>query len=87
MNNLDNKFPVVKINDLIAVVLRAAHKRREDAGYEGRSSDGGARELEEQVKFYNYGRAGAVPEEWKQYANQLDPEYQEFLRLQQKFGK
>lgn len=74
------------IEQLIAVILKAAAQAREDAGYGGRHDDGGASRLEDQVKFYNYGRAGAIPAEWKPYAKHLDPDYQKYLELKKKFG-
>lgn len=80
------KFPVINVDELIKLVLKDAHNRRESAGYSGRMDDGGARQTESEVKFYNYGRAGKVPPEWATFESQLDPEYQEYERLKQKFG-
>jgi hypothetical protein len=50
-------------------------------------SDGGAGRLEEQIKFYNYGRQAIVPQEWDSYKQQLDPEYAEYKRLKEKFER
>jgi hypothetical protein len=76
-----------KIERLISIVLNAAHSAREGAGYGGRWDDGGASHMEDQVKFYRYGQQSIVPPEWKEYEKLLDPEYQEYVRLQQKFGR
>jgi len=83
-----------KLQTLIALVLAAAEKRREDAGYSGHASDGGARELELQVKFFNYGwdaasnigLASSTPNEWKEFEIQLDPDYAQYQKLKKKFG-
>jgi hypothetical protein len=77
----------VNVDELIKLVLKDANKKREDAAYGGQHHDGGASMIETQVKFYNYGRAGKVPPEWKGLESQLDPEYAEYQRLQKKFGK
>ena len=74
------------IDKLIEIVLTAAADARESAGYGGRMDDGGASRLEDQVKFYNYGRNGIVPPEWETYKKELDPEYQRYLELKKKFG-
>jgi hypothetical protein len=76
-----------KIERLIAVILNAAESARQDAGYGGRWDDGGASRMEDQVKFYRYGQQGVVPPEWKEHEKLLDPEYQEYVRLQGKFGR
>lgn len=79
--------PAIDIQKLINLVLADAKKSREDAGYSGRMDDGGASRLEDQVKFYNYGRNGATPPEWEHYEKQLDPEFQEYQRLKKKFDR
>lgn len=81
-----NKNPT-NVDDLLKVILKDADERRSNAAYGGSHHDGGASAIEAQVKFYNYGRTGQIPPEWDQYMKKLDPEYQEFLRLQKKFGK
>lgn len=84
----------VNIQKLIDLVLAVAKKRREDAGYSGLQHDGGATELELQVKFFNYGwdaashigRAVYPPKEWQEFEIQLDPEYAQYQKLKKKFG-
>jgi hypothetical protein len=85
--SLDEKFPVVNVEGLIKLVLKDAHSKRENAGYSGAHHDGGASLIEAQVKFYNYGRAGQIPPEWKSLESHLDPEYQDYMRLKKKFDK
>jgi hypothetical protein len=79
------------LNKIFDVILREAHDARESAGYSGSYGDGGASRLEEQVKFYKYGMIKALPPEWDKYhdqaRNEADPEYKEYLRLQNKFNK
>lgn len=71
---------------IIPLVLAAAKSAREDAGFSGLMSDGGASILEAQVKFFQYGLSCQFPPEWEQYRKLLDPEYIEYLRLKRKFG-
>jgi hypothetical protein len=77
--------------EIIVLVLADAANKRMDAGYSGGWDDGGASRLEEQAKFFAYGLNRVMPPEWnqfiKQYETSIDPEYQEFLRLQKKFSK
>jgi len=75
-----------RIERLMSIILNVAHGKREDAGYSGRWDDGGAGHLEDQVKFYRYGQQGVMPPEWAEYEKLMDPEYQEFIRLQKKFA-
>lgn len=77
------------IDAIINLVLGAANQRRMDAGYGGRWDDGGASALQDQVKFYNYGRNNQIPPEWEAYAQKAeiesDPEFAEYQRLKTKF--
>lgn len=81
----------ISIEQIMSIILNAAHSAREGAGFGGRWDDGGAGALETQVRFYRYGQQGIVPPEWREYAEQAkkeaDPEYATYQRLQQKFGK
>lgn len=71
---------------LIYKILDVAKKLREDAGYDGRWDDGGAARLEEQVRFYCAGGAiGPIPFEWREYEKLIDPEYETYQRLKEKF--
>ena len=75
---------IPKIMDL---VLKEANSRENAAAHNGERSDGGATTLRQQVYFYQMGLQGRVPKEWEKYRQQLDPEYQEYLRLKRKFDK
>lgn len=74
------------IDELKQKVLETAEERREAAALGGESGDGGAHRLIEQVRFYELGESGVIPEEWSVYAKQLDPEWEEYCRLKKKFG-
>lgn len=77
-----------KINKLIDIIIDKAKVVRTTATMNGEYGDGGASVLEDQIKFYQYGRDGIIPPEWeKKYGNQLDPEWDEYLRLKKKFGE
>ena len=76
---------------LVAYILHYAQMRRCDAGYGGCSHDNGASRLEDQVEvFISAMIERKIPDMWNEYAKMLeknaDPEYLEYLRLQQKFG-
>lgn len=75
----------MSIEKIIKAVLEEVKVRRQTAGLNGEWHDGGASKLEEQVKFYNYGRNGIIPPEWIKYTKELDPEYKEYVRLKKKF--
>lgn len=75
----------IDVEKLMNLVLKAAESARMDAGYGGRHDDGGASHMEAQVRFYRLGQRNEIPDEWKTFANQLDPEYETFLRLKEKF--
>lgn len=61
---------------------------RENMGMQGRADDGGANALEACVRAFDNGVAKRIPEEWRRIAApRMDPEFQEYLRLQAKFGR
>jgi hypothetical protein len=77
-------------NQIIAWVKAEAQARREDAGYAGQWDDGGAGALLREVQAYQAGAAGTVPPSWQpiiyKHVRQQDAEYQEYIRLANKFG-
>lgn len=79
-----NADTIVRVLDMVE---EEADKRELDAGRGGLMDDGGARRLREQAHFYRMGMAKELPKEWEKYELQIDPEYQEYLRLDAKFGK
>lgn len=78
-----------KIDNLIEFILKKADKLQESAGYNGSWDDGGASRLRDEVKFYRYGQSKSIPKEWKkhvkEFSQEIDPEYDEYLRLKEKF--
>jgi len=85
------------IDSALSICAADAAARRENAGYGGRQDDGGCRDLLNQVKAYEQGRAGIFPDFLMPYRDKadnavkesearLDPEYAEFQRLKRKFG-
>lgn len=81
-------------NHIKDVVAKAAHQAREDAGYGGRHDDGGAGQKLNCLKYWldgiEYAKTGKT-EVYKTIATDFerstDPDYQTYLRLQEKFGK
>lgn len=71
-------------------LMKKAHEKRENAAYSGSMSDNGASVLEKEVEVYRAALERRTPECWEQYLREFnrlhDPEYQTYLRLQQKFG-
>ena len=74
-----------KIDDLIKSVEIEADNREKGTAMRGAMSDDGAGYLREQVKFYKMGMDGVYPREWEKYTKHIDEEYQEYLRLKNKF--
>ena len=75
---------------IISWVKKEAQNRRDNGGYAGRWDDGGASALERELEAYQAGMSGTVPSSWDFITTRLqnqDPEYQEYLRLSEKFGK
>lgn len=81
------------IEALLRFIRKAAEAREYDAGMGGRHDDGGASQIRDQAKYFeasllfarNGGKAVHLPEEWKKYLLELDPEHAEYLRLKKKF--
>lgn len=74
---------------IISWVKKEAQNRRNNPGYAGRWDDGGAGALERELEAYQAGLAGTVPPSWTFITTRLqkqDPEYQEYVRLANKFG-
>lgn len=61
------------------------------AAYGGEPSDRGASDLEKQIKAYKAGMNGEIPDMWSGYEEKLnkesDPEYEEYVRLKEKFKR
>lgn len=82
------------INEIKKSVTASAENVRMDAGYGGRMDDGGAANMEERLRYWLDGIAFAETGKTFVYQSTLqciekesDPEYLEFKRLQEKFGK
>jgi len=73
------------ISKLVEEVLRVANEKEHIAGQQGAMHDGGASILRMQVEYYRYGSQGKTPPSWNSYQERLDPEYDEYLRLKEKF--
>ena len=90
MTTLKNKF----LEPFLDNMLLLAAKQREDAGYSGSYSDGGASVIEGKVQALRCGLKGEMLPEWEHIylkfieveSNKEDPEYGEYLRLKEKFG-
>jgi hypothetical protein len=80
-------------------ITQKANEMRTDAAYTGEHGDGGASKLEQNLEFFvlgfktqtgNMGILGLetkvdVPYAWQKYFFRQDPEYDEYLRLKNKF--
>ena len=77
----------VNVDEVIELIFKDAEKMERNANANGDTAYAETQRMKEQISFYNYGRNQVIPPEWKKYADQLDDEYQEYLRLEKKFGK
>lgn len=75
--------------EFIAHIRTLADGAEQDAGYGGRMDDGGARHSRELICAYEAGRDGKIPSFWieelKSFEGKRDEEYQNYLRLKNKF--
>lgn len=87
---MSNKLALV--DKVISLILREAQDRRDDAGFSGSHSDGGASRLENEVAMWRMGRDGVFPPEWEKYvekaeklfrieAARKDPGYKDYERI------
>ena len=79
----------VEVKDFILHLLEEAGARSMDAGFSGRHDDGGARNMARSIAAWVAGLHDEIPKEFEKsytkYFEKMDPEYQEYLRLQKKF--
>jgi hypothetical protein len=87
-----------KLSEIEDEVKLVAIQLKNDAAYSGSHGDNGAYKLLESFEIFKLGvLAGQsatqtntdlidVPNQWKGYFKQYDPEYQEYVRLKEKFG-
>lgn len=73
-------------------VASSAVKARDDAGYSGRMDDGGARHMEEKLRYWLDGIKFAATGDTEVYSSiakrlekETDPEYEDYKRLKEKF--
>lgn len=88
-----------KIEQIVDKITKIAENKRTSAAYSGERNDGGASQLENSLNLFTTGVKTAllavkektdlldVPKQWEDYFIDEDPEYQEFLRLKEKFKK
>ncbi len=84
-----------QIKTALTIILQHADHAEADAGFSGEMGDRGATGLRSKVNAYSDGMQRIIPD-WmqetiqavaKREAAEKDPEYVEYLRLQNKFGK
>lgn len=69
------------VKKLSEIIIREAIRKEDGGAYSF------ANKLREQVQFFMYGFTSSIPPEWKQFQDQLDPEYPKYLELKKKFEK
>lgn len=81
-----------KLELICSIVKRSAARARDDASFGGRHDDSGASGMESRLDAFLDGVNFATTGESKLYNHiliehekKLDPEYQEYLRLKEKF--
>lgn len=84
---------------IVETITQKANEMRTNAAYGGEHGDGGASRLEQDLEFFalgfktQTGNMGIsdletkvdVPYAWQKYFFRQDPEYDEYLRLKNKF--
>ncbi len=76
-----------KYDQIKKLVERDADEREVCAAHNGEKHDGGASGLRTDLKFWNEVLNLDVPNRFKKYESQLDPEYEDYKRLKAKFEK
>ena len=85
------------VMQIVDTISEKVNLLRENAAYTGAHNDGGASSLEKQLGFFILGfKAGGhtdfnleveVPTAWQDYFFRQDTEYDEYIRLKNKFEK
>lgn len=81
------------IEEALQLMRTEAERKGENAAYGGRSDDGGMRGMLSTIETFEdgirYSTTGVHPEWLKEYVDQAktqkDPEYNEYIRLKEKF--
>ena len=84
------------LGEIKSVITKEAHNKRESAAYGGEWGDGGASKLEGELNLFMSGVKATVdvlsgdtdfevPEQWEKFFIKEDEEYDEYLRLKNKF--
>lgn len=78
------------MNDFLDYLMEIAAQKQLSANLNGEHSRT-ADDIQEQISVYEAGMAGKIPDVWKLYHADFvklnDPEYNEYLRLKEKFEK
>lgn len=74
------------IDEVIFNIRHTAERRRKNAGMDGSWGDGGASRLLEQVHFYEMGRKGMIPPEWREFTQEVQDDRRVFEALKRKHG-
>jgi hypothetical protein len=85
----ENDTKLIQLAKLLEHMRHVAKARREDAGYSGSWSDGGASSLLAECDAFEAGLNQTVPKRWQTEFERMkhlqDPEYLTYLKLHQKF--
>jgi hypothetical protein len=81
---------ITSVNELLAYLQQTAKDMRSDTRTSAPQREINARVLENEIAAYRAGMTLTVPQSWERhyqhFNNSRDPEYADFIRLQQKFG-
>jgi len=76
--------------DIIEILYKEADRKDESSAYAGGTGGAGG-DLRRQTQMYVAGREHGIPKEFQefvdQYRKERDPEYEQYLRLKEKFEK
>lgn len=73
-----------KVDKLIKLAIKDAEEKEYISAQAGGSLNL-MTELVDNIRFFRMGQNNEIPNEWLKYEHQLDEEYDEYLRLKNKF--
>lgn len=84
-STLSRKEKVEVLEKLFKLLAEEADDRANSAYYNGAFNDGGASAIFEEIDIYKKGMNMEIPKQWEKHLVKLDAEYDEYIRLKNKF--
>lgn len=84
-NKLSREKKLEVLETIFIMVEKEADKRAYEAGMGGHHHDGGSTVMKTEVNLYKKGMKLEMPKQWEKHLQTLDEEYDEYIRLKNKF--